>query len=338
MTLRLSLALQGGGAHGAFTWGVLDCLLEDDGIEIAAISGTSAGALNGAALKAGMLVGGRAGAKASLATLWAQVANVGDFRMSSWMQPFYAASRAMSDAVETAFPVSPQGIAAQLWSPYGWGPFWENPLEPVVRRLDFSQVCHADGPRLFVGATNVRTGRIRIFTGNALTPEVLLASACLPTVFQAVTIGEESYWDGGYSGNPALFPLYEPDLPDDIAIVSINPWLRDEVPKTPLDIQNRVNEISFHAALLGELRAVNFVKRLIAAGRMEKGQMKDVLVHLIADDAVMTDLSASSKLSPNPGLITLLYTAGRAACDGFLSRHRADLGQRATLDLPALFA
>lgn len=338
MTLRLSLALQGGGAHGAFTWGVLDRLLEDDGIEIAAISGTSAGALNGAALKAGMLAGGRAGAKASLATLWAQVANVGDFRMSSWMQPFYAASRAMSDAVETAFPVSPQGIAAQLWSPYGWGPFWENPLEPVVRRLDFSQVCHADGPRLFVGATNVRTGRICIFTGNALTPEVLLASACLPTVFQAVTIGEESYWDGGYSGNPALFPLYEPDLPDDIAIVSINPWLRDEVPKTPLDIQNRVNEISFQAALLGELRAVNFVKRLIAAGRMEKGQMKDVLVHLIADDAVMTDLSASSKLSPNPGLITLLYTAGRAACDGFLSRHRADLGQRATLDLPALFA
>lgn len=337
MTVRISLALQGGGAHGAFTWGVLDRLLEEDDIEIAAISGTSAGALNGAALKAGMLGGGRAGAKASLAALWAQVANVGDFRMSSWMQPFYAASRAVSDAVETAFPISPQGIAAQLWSPYGWGPFWENPLEPVVRRLDFSQVCHADGPRLFVGATNVRTGRIRIFTGDAVTPEVLLASACLPTVFQAVTIGDDTYWDGGYSGNPALFPLYEPDLPDDIAIVSINPWLRDEVPITPLDIQNRVNEISFHAALLGELRAVNFVKRLIAAGRMEKGQMKDVLVHLIADDAVMADLSASTKLSPNPGLITLLHDTGRAACDSFISRHRADLGHRATLDLPALF-
>lgn len=337
MTVRISLALQGGGAHGAFTWGVLDRLLEDDDIEIAAISGTSAGALNGAALKAGMRVGGRAGAKLSLAALWAQVANVGDFRMSSWMQPFYAASRAVSDAVETAFPISPQGIAAQLWSPYGWGPFWENPLEPVVRRLDFSEICHADGPRLFVGATNVRTGRIRIFSGDSITPDVLLASACLPTVFQAVTIGDDTYWDGGYSGNPALFPLYETDLPDDIAIVSINPWLRDEVPKTPLDIQNRVNEISFHSALLGELRAVNFVKRLIAAGRMEKGQMKDVLVHLIADDAVMTDLSASTKLSPNPGLITLLHDAGRAACDSFISRHRADLGQRATLDLPALF-
>lgn len=335
--LSLSLALQGGGAHGAFTWGVLDRLLEEDSIEIAAISGTSAGALNGAALKAGMRIGGRAGAKASLAALWAQVANVGDFRMASWMQPFYAASRALSDAVETAFPVSPQGIAAQLWSPYGWGPFWENPLEPVVRRLDFSHVCHTDGPRLFVGATNVRTGRIRIFTGDALTPEALLASTCLPTVFQAVTIGEDAYWDGGYSGNPALFPLYEPDLPDDIAIVSINPWLRDDIPKTPLDIQNRVNEISFHAALLGELRAVHFVKRLIAQGRMDKGQMKDVLVHLIADDAVMTTLSASSKLSPNPGLITLLHGAGRTACDSFLATHCADLGQRATLDLPALF-
>ncbi len=337
MTVRISLALQGGGAHGAFTWGVLDRLLEEDGIEIAAISGTSAGALNGAALKAGMRSGGREGAKASLAALWAQVANVGDFRMTGWMQPFYNASRAVTDVVETAFPVSPQGIAAQFWSPYGWGPFWENPLEPVVRRLDFSEVCHREGIRLFVGATNVRTGRIRIFTANDLTPEALLASACLPTVFQAVTIGDDAYWDGGFSGNPALFPLYEPDLPDDLLIVSINPWLRDQVPMTPLDIQNRVNEISFHAALLGELRAVNFVKRLIAEGRMERGKMKDVLLHLIADDAVMAALSASTKLSPNPAMIAMLHGAGRAACDAFLDKHGADLGQRASLDLRALF-
>lgn len=337
MTVRISLALQGGGAHGAFTWGVLDRLLEEDGIEIAAISGTSAGALNGAALKAGMRAGGRDGAKSSLAALWAQVANVGDFRMTSWMQPLYTASRAVTDAVQAAFPVSPQGLAAQIWSPYGWGPFWENPLEPIVRRLDFSHVCHSEGPRLFVGATNVRTGRIRIFQGDALTPEALLASTCLPTVFQAVTIGDDAYWDGGFSGNPALFPLYEPDLPDDVVIVSINPWQRDQVPMTPLDIQNRVNEISFHAALLGELRAVNFVKRLIAEGRMERGRMKDVALHLVADDTVMTGLSASSKLTPNPGLITQLHGAGRAACDAFLDRHGADLGQRGSLDLAALF-
>lgn len=337
MTTRLNLALQGGGAHGAFTWGVLDRLLEEEGLEIAALSGTSAGALNAAALKAGMIAGGRQGARDSLAALWAQVANVGDFRMSRWMQPFWAASRLMTEAVETAFPVSPQGLAAQVWSPYGWGPFWENPLEPVVRRLDFSRVCRSEGPRLFIGATNVRTGRIRIFEGPDLTPEALLASACLPTVFQAVTIDGETYWDGGYSGNPALFPLYAADLPDDIVIVSINPWLRDAVPISPLDIQNRINEISFHAALLGELRAVKFVKRLITEGRMDRGQMKDVLLHLIADDGLMTDLSASSKLSPNPALIDRLFSAGRDACHGFLAAHRGDLGRRASLDLAALF-
>ncbi len=337
MTTRLNLALQGGGAHGAFTWGVLDRLLEEEDIEIAALSGTSAGALNAAALKAGMIAGGRQGARDSLAALWAQVANVGDFRMARWMQPFWSASRLVSEAVETAFPISPQGIAAQVWSPYGWGPFWENPLDPVVRRLDFSQVCQSEGPRLFIGATNVRTGRIRIFEGPDLTPEALLASACLPTVFQAVTIEGETYWDGGYSGNPALFPLYAPDLPDDIVIVSINPWLRDAVPMTPLDIQNRVNEISFHAALLGELRAVNFVKRLIAEGRMERGRMKDVLLHLIADDGLMTELSATTKLAPNPALIDRLFTAGRDSCHDFLAAHRSDLGQSASLDLAALF-
>lgn len=334
---RLNLALQGGGAHGAFTWGVLDRLLEEEALEITALSGTSAGALNAAALKAGMIAGGRQGAKDSLAALWAQVANVGDFRMARWMQPFWSASRLMTEAVETAFPVSPQGLAAQIWSPYGWGPFWENPLEPVVRRLDFSKVCHGEGPRLFIGATNVRTGRIRIFEGTDLTPEALLASACLPTVFQAVTIEGETYWDGGYSGNPALFPLYAPDLPDDIIIVSINPWLRDQVPMSPLDIQNRVNEISFHAALLGELRAVNFVKRLIAEGRIPKGQMKDVLLHLISDDALMTDLSATTKLSPNPALIDRLFTAGRDATHAFLKHHGKALGHHASLNLRALF-
>lgn len=335
--IRINLALQGGGAHGAFTWGVLDRLLDEPGIEVAAISGTSAGALNAAAFKAGMIDGGRQGARESLAMLWAQVANVGDFRMARWMQPFWSATRAMTDAVGSAFPVSPAGLAAQVWSPYGWGPFWENPLEPVVRRLDFSRVCDSRGPRLFIGATNVRTGRIRIFEGDAITPDALLVSACLPTVFQAVTIDGETFWDGGFSGNPALFPLYVPDLPDDILIVSINPWLRDEVPMTPLDIQNRINEISFHAALLGELRAVRFVKRLIAEGRMGRGQMKDVLLHLVSDDALMTDLSAATKLSPDPSLIARLFDAGRSATASFLERHRADLGRRASLDLAALF-
>jgi NTE family protein len=164
-----------------------------------------------------------------------------------------------------------------------------------------------------------------------------MASACLPSVFQTVQIGGKSYWDGGYSGNPALFPLYEPDLPDDILIVSINPQERAGVPMTPLDIQNRINEISFNAVLIGELRAVNFVRRLIRQGRMERGQMKNVLIHLIANDELMTDLSASTKLLPSPALFQRLKAAGRASAEDFLTAHRDKLNKEASLDLSALF-
>lgn len=337
MTLRINLGLQGGGAHGAFTWGVLDRILEDEGIEIAAISGTSAGALNGAALKAGLLSGDRAGAKASLARMWGEVAQLSDFRLAAWMQPLLPGFQAMTQIAQTMAPISTQGVAAQLYTPYVWGSAWRNPLEDVVRRLDFSKVCHGEGPRLFVGATSVRTGRIRIFEGQEITPEALMASACLPSVFQAVDIEGEAYWDGGYAGNPALFPLYARDLPDDVVVVSLNPLERSGVPMTPMDIQNRINEISFNSALLGELRAINFVRRLIGEGRIQKGQMKNVLVHLIADDELMTDLSATTKLSPSAALFERLRTAGHAAAHLFLDQHRAKLTVEPSLDLQALF-
>jgi NTE family protein len=336
VTRRVNLALQGGGAHGAFTWGVLDRLLEEDDLEIAGISGTSAGALNGAALKAGLLAGGRVAAQKRLDRLWHQVGEIGDFRMMPWIQPYLPALRLWQEAAEAFLPVSPQGIAAQLYSPYALGDSWENPLDPVVRDLDFTHVCKAAGPQLFISATNVRTGKIKVFEGEAITPEVLLASACLPTVFQAVEIGGEAYWDGGYSGNPALFPLYEPDLPDDILVVSINPMRRDEVPDTPLEIQNRINEISFNSSLLGELRAINFVRRLIAEGRMERGRMKEVRVHMIADDGLMNALSATTKLAPSPQLLAKLKDAGRLAADRFLVDCGKLIGQEASLDLPQM--
>lgn len=343
MTQRINLALQGGGAHGAFTWGVLDRLLEDDDIEIAAISGTSAGALNGAAYKAGMHAGGREGAKDSLDQLWNEVGRLDEARVSDWMFPGLPFVAAMADAVEDMFPFSPQGIAAQLVSPYAWGSTWRNPLEKIVKRLDFSQVCAADGPKLFVSATNVRTGKIRVFGGDEITPEALMASACLPTAFQAVELEDpktgqrEAFWDGGYAGNPALFPLYSKNLPDDVVIVSINPMRRDELPKSPIEIQNRINEISFNAALLGELRAIEFVKRLIRQGTMERGQMKEVLIHFIADETLMNDLSASSKMSATPALLYRLKDAGRMAAAAFLQGHRGDIGKRASIDLTGLF-
>lgn len=333
---RVNLALQGGGAHGAFTWGVLDRLLEEEDLEIAGISGTSAGALNGAALKAGLIAGGRTAARERLDRLWTHVGEIGDFRMLPWIAPFLPAIRFWQTASAAFLPFSPQATAAQLYSPYLLGQRWTNPLEPVVRDLDFSEVCAAAGPKLFISATNVRTGKIRVFRGNEITADAILASACLPTVFQTVEIDGEAYWDGGYSGNPALFPLYEPDLPDDILVVSINPLRREDVPETALDIQNRINEISFNASLLGELRAINFVRRLIAEGRMERGRMKAVNVHMIADDRLMNDLSAESKLSPTPLLLGRLKAAGRAAAEGFLRDGGAKLGQETGTEMQDL--
>ncbi|WP_103256112.1 patatin-like phospholipase family protein [Tabrizicola aquatica] len=335
---RVNLALQGGGAHGAFTWGVLDRLLQVEDLEIAGISGCSAGALNGAALKAGLIEGGRTGARARLDRLWDQIAGISDFRMLPWLQPFVPAMRFWQTASAAVLPFSPQALAAQVWSPQLWGDSWKNPLEPVVRDLDFSEVSARQGPRLFVSATNVRTGRIKVFQGEEITPEALLASACLPTVFQTVEIEGEAYWDGGFAGNPALFPLYEPDLPDDILLVSINPMRREEVPETALDIQNRINEISFNASLLGELRAINFVRRLIAEGRMEPGTMKAVNVHMIADDALMNELGADSKLSPTPLLLHRLKDAGRAAAERFLTEGAPKIGQDSSADLKGVLA
>ena len=343
MVRRINLALQGGGAHGAFTWGVLDALLEDDDIEIAAISGTSAGALNGAAYKAGIEAGGREGAKASLDQLWEQVGNLDESRLANLIFPGLPFVAAMAEAVGEMFPFSPQGIAAQLVSPYAWGAGYSNPLDKIVRRLDFSQVCAFSGPKLFISATNVRSGKIRVFSGGQVTPEVLMASACLPTAFQAVELTDpktgvlEAYWDGGYAGNPALFPLYSKDLPDDVVIVSINPMRRDEVPKSAIEIQNRINEISFNAALLGELRAIEFVKRLIRQGKMEKGAMKEVLIHFISDETLMNELTASSKVNPSAALLLRLKAAGRAAAAAFLQGHRGDIGKRASIDLAGLF-
>lgn len=343
MTIRLSLALQGGGAHGAFTWGVLERLLEEPEIEIAGISGTSAGALNAAALKMGLIEGGKAGAVDNLARLWGRVSALGDLRVARWLSAAFPMTTAMAEAMAANMPVSPAAMAAQVYTPYAWGPFWQNPLNEVVARFDFTRICAKQGPDLFISATNVRSGKIRVFAGDEISPAVLLASACLPTVFQAVELRDpatgrqEVFWDGGYTGNPALFPLYQPHLPDDIVIVSINPLRREELPVTPVEIQNRINEISFNSALLGELRAVNFVKRLLAEGRMPQGTMKDLNVHVIADDALMNELDASSKLTPAPGMIARLREAGQQAAARFLRQHRQDLGQRSSVDLRGLF-
>lgn len=340
---RINLALQGGGAHGAFTWGVLDRLLDEDWLEIAAISGTSAGALNGAALKSGLAAGGRTAARANLDWLWSQVGEVNDLRLQRWMTAFLPPPEALGRWLELFSPLNWMEQVTRLVSPYDYGPFYVNPLDRIVRRLAFEDVCAAAGPRFFVAATNVRTGKIRVFSDGEITPEAILASACLPSLFRAIEIDDpqtgrrEAFWDGGFSGNPPLFPLFEPELPRDVVIVNINPLIRDSLPHTPAEIEERVNEISFNSSLLRELRAISFVRRLIAEQRMPEGAMKDVLIHMVADDATMTALTAATKVAPTLGTLNRLKLAGQAAADRFLSDHGAQLGTRASVDLEALF-
>ncbi|GGE24224.1 alpha/beta hydrolase [Primorskyibacter flagellatus] len=352
MVTRINLALQGGGAHGAFTWGVLDRLLEEDEIEVAGISGTSAGALNGAAFKAGMVRGGREGAKATLNELWVRMGAVNDMRLPAWMTTpvtmmekwFMPPTAELASAMEYAPATIAADALKDVMSPYAYGPFYRNPLEPVVRAFDYEDICSGGGPRLFVCATNVRTGKVRIFTRDEVTTDAILASACLPNLFQAVEIEDprtgklEAYWDGGYSGNPALFPLFDPDLPEDVVIVNINPLERNEVPITPQQIENRINEISFNSSLLRELRAIAFVQRLLAAHQVETGAMKNVLVHMIADDSLMRELSVTTKMVPNPILLATLKDAGRTAAEGFIRKHKKSLGKKSTVDLPAMLS
>ncbi|WP_027237528.1 patatin-like phospholipase family protein [Leisingera caerulea] len=341
MTVRINLALQGGGAHGAFTWGVLDRLLEDEGIEVAGITGTSAGALNGAAFKAGMVHGGRLGAKEALDGLWRRMGAVGDMRFAHWLTRFDAV--AWAGAWEAAMPFSPMETLSQAISPYHYGPFYQNPLREVVEAFNYSEVCANDGPELFVCATCVRTGKIRIFEGQEISTDAILASACLPDMFQAVEIEDpetgrmEAYWDGGYTGNPALFPLFREPLPGDVVVVNINPLEREDIPRTPQQIRNRVNEISFNSSLLRELRAISFVQRLLADGTLQPGRMKQVRVHMIADDALMTQLSVTTKLIPVPQILARLKQAGRDAAEEFLARDRENLGVQSSANLPAMF-
>ncbi|MCB1398983.1 MAG: patatin-like phospholipase family protein [Rhodobacteraceae bacterium] len=340
----INLALQGGGAHGAFTWGVLDRLLDEDWLEIAAISGTSAGALNGAALKSGLVRDGRQGARDDLDWLWSQVSEVHDLRLTRWIGALFPVPEIVNRWMEAFTPVAMADAFGRIVSPYDSGPFYVNPLARIVERFHYDEVCAEAGPRLFVSATNVRTGKIRVFSGAEISCDAILASACLPNVFRAVEIEDpatgrtEAFWDGGFTGNPALFPLFEADLPRDIVVVNINPLMRDGIPKTPAEIEDRINEISFNSSLLRELRAISFVRRLIADGSVIEGRMKDVLMHLVADDAVMTSLRADSKIAPGQGTLSRLKAAGQSAADRFLDAHADDLGQRASVDLVAMFS
>jgi NTE family protein len=330
----VDLALQGGGSHGAFTWGVLDRLLEESWLKIEAISGTSAGAMNAAVLVSGYMQGGAEGARAALDAYWNRVAEAARFSpiqrspldrlMNRWSldtSPGYLAMDLMSRVV----------------SPYSLNPFGVNPISEILQKsIDFEHLGEAS-IKLFITATNVHSGRGRVFRNKDLTPDVLLASACLPTMFQAIEIDGEPYWDGGFVGNPTITPLVRESDARDVILVQINPRERAETPRTASEILNRLNEISFNSPLMKELRMIALLRQAADPGSGEGARWARMLTHRIVTDK-LAEFGASSKLNAESAFLAVLKEEGRRTADDFLREHGDDLGKRSTADLDVLLA
>jgi len=330
----IDLALQGGGSHGAFTWGVLDRLLEDESITIDGVSGTSAGALNAAVLATGYAKGGRAGAQQALRDFWLDVAEGGGCfgGGAGWSNPFGLGGFNLDN--NPAYSWVNQFVRA--FSPYQFNPYDLNLLRDVALRHVDAEAMRSGPLALFVTATAVRTGQPRVFSGAELSVEALLASACLPQLFRSVVIDGEPYWDGGYSGNPAIWPLVYNTKAVDVVLVKINPLVRPHTPDTAAEIADRVNEITFNAGLVSEMRAISFVQRLVEQGRVS-GDYKHLRLHMIADDEGLTPLHPSSKLNTDRRFLEALHSLGHAAAERWLAAHRQDIGHRSSLDIGKTF-
>jgi NTE family protein len=314
----LNLALQGGGAHGAFTWGVLDRLLEEPDIDIRRISGTSAGALNGAALASGLAHGGRAGAKASLARLWQQVALAG-LPFTLLLLPLRKPSQGIWDD------------AVPLTSPYLTNPLGMGPLRFILNDLiDIEALRQPAAPALHVNAVGVNSGRHRVFGPGEMSIDAILASACAPLVFQAVQIDDEAYWDGSYAANPALWPLYADRTDADVLMVELTPLTRTETPTTAKNILNRINEIASTQGLVSELKD-------LAAFNARAG--RDIRMHVLSLPEASSGLEVepSIKRSVGMALFESLRRKGREACESWLGAHRSSLGVAATVDIEARY-
>ncbi|WP_404286034.1 patatin-like phospholipase family protein [Microvirga sp. RSM25] len=326
----VSLALQGGGAHGAFTWGVLDYLLEDGRLTIEAITGASAGSMNAVVLFEGWLEGGRDGAREQLRKFWKRVS------LDGVLSPL---QRSLFDRLLSYWSMNE---SSHLWfdawsrvaSPYDLNPLDINPLRDALNGLiNFERVRACKDAKLFIAATNVWSGKIRIFTGPELTVDHVLASACLPMLFRAVEIDGEPYWDGGYTGNPALFPLFYETRSDDILLVQINPIERRSTPRSVQEIQNRLTEITFNANLLQQFRSVEFVTRLIDEGKLSTKDYKRVFMHRIHGGQDLDEFTAASRLSAQWSFFKELKDLGRNAARSWLAENYRSIGHKSTLDL-----
>ncbi len=332
---RIDLALQGGGSHGAITWGVLDRLLEDERIEIDGVSGTSAGAMNAVVLADGLESGGREGAREALYAFWRSVSDAARFSPIQrgpwdWLTGNFSLDFSPSYLFFNSL--------TQLIPPAQLNPLGINPLRNLLeRQVDFERVNATRKVKVFVTATNVRTGRPRIFRQPALSLDTVMASACLPLMFDAVEIDGEAYWDGGYSGNPALYPLVDDQGCRDLVVVQINPVERSKLPGTAREILNRINEITFNSSLIKELRAIHLLQQLIDAEGLTLERYRAMRLHLIHAEHKVERLSASSKLNSEWRFLKELHTEGYACADRWLDRNFQAIGEHSTFDLDDLF-
>ena len=332
--MLIDVALQGGGSHGAFTWGVLDRLLEESWLKIDAISGTSAGAMNAAVLADGWIRGGASGARAALDAYWERVASAAAFSPLQRTPLDRLLGRWTLDTSPAFFTLD---LMSRVFSPYDLNPSGYNPLAAILEAsIDFKRLVQSP-IKLFVTATNVRTGRGRIFRNAELTPEVLLASACLPTMFQAIEIDGEPYWDGGFAGNPTITPLVRESAAQDTILVQINPRERPGTPRSAAEILNRLNEVSFNATLMKELRMIALMRQMADPGCGEGARWAAMRTHRIMTE-MMTELGYSSKLNGERAFLCMLRAEGRRAASAFLDAHAGDLGQRSTADIDVLLA
>ncbi|SEL63332.1 NTE family protein [Roseateles sp. YR242] len=338
----LDLALQGGGSHGAFTWGVLDALLEDGSIALDGVSGTSAGAMNAAVLATGYAQGGADGAREALRSFWRAVSGVpACFGLVGEATPGGDAARPSMPAWVYNRSAWPAAVAwdawLRLWSPYQLNPFNLDPLRDIVRQHVDEKALRSGPLKIFVTATSVRTGQARVFSDDDLSVEALMASACLPRSAQTVVIDGEPFWDGGFSGNPALWPLVYGTQTDDVLLVQINPREHEGIPKTAAEIDDRINEITFNASLVAELRAIAFVQRLLRDRRVDPSRYKAMRLHRVADEGGLSAYGASSKLNTDWRLLTTLFELGRAAATRWLAHCAKSVGKESTLDIGQTF-
>ena len=331
----VNIALQGGGSHGAFTWGVLDRLLEDGRINIEAISGTSAGAMNAVVVADGMMKGGADGARQAMDDFWQAVGREG---AKSPIQRSFANKITGDWSLDTSLSFLFFDNLSRMVSPYDLNPLNSNPLRNLLEaQIDFERVAACNKMKLFISATNVHTGRVRVFNCGEITADVVMASACLPFMFQAVEIDGVPYWDGGYMGNPSLFPFFNSCISNDVVLVQINPIERKTTPKTAREIMDRVNEISFNSSLMKDLRAINFVDRLIEDGKLDPADYSQVLLHRIDPGEEMLALSASTKINAEMAFLTHLRDIGREVASKWLEQNFDDIGKKSSVNIRKMF-